>query len=392
MECLEAYNRKVKVACLGEKMNVEKFVKLIDSDFYTGVPDSQLKALCNYLMNTYGTDPNHHIIAANEGNCTALAAGYHLATGKIPVVYLQNSGEGNIINPVASLLNNQVYAIPIIFIIGWRGEPGIHDEPQHIYQGKVTIKLLEDMDIESFIISKTTTEEELENVMYNFRSVLDAGKDVAFVISKDALTDAPSVDYKNSNTLTREEVIQHIIRVSGEDPIISTTGKTSRELFEARVANAQSHKYDFLTVGSMGHSSSIALGVAINKPAQRIWCIDGDGAALMHMGAMAVIGANNPKNLIHVVINNGAHETVGGMPTVAGGIDLVAIAKACGYANAESVDNFADLDRELEKARIRNNLSLIEVKCSIGSRDDLGRPTTTTLENKQKFMEYLKNF
>ena len=373
-------------------MNVEKFVKLIDSDFYTGVPDSQLKALCNYLMNTYGTDPNHHIIAANEGNCTALAAGYHLATGKIPVVYLQNSGEGNIINPVASLLNNQVYAIPIIFIIGWRGEPGIHDEPQHIYQGKVTIKLLEDMDIESFIISKTTTEEELENVMYNFRSVLDAGKDVAFVISKDALTDAPSVDYKNSNTLTREEVIQHIIRVSGEDPIISTTGKTSRELFEARVANAQSHKYDFLTVGSMGHSSSIALGVAINKPAQRIWCIDGDGAALMHMGAMAVIGANNPKNLIHVVINNGAHETVGGMPTVAGGIDLVAIAKACGYANAESVDNFADLDRELEKARIRNNLSLIEVKCSIGSRDDLGRPTTTTLENKQKFMEYLKNF
>ncbi|MBO5621228.1 MAG: phosphonopyruvate decarboxylase, partial [Butyrivibrio sp.] len=182
----------------------------------------------------------------------------------------------------------------------------------------------------------------------------------------------------------------HIAAVSGEDPIISTTGKASRELFETRVANGQSHKYDFLTVGSMGHSSSIALGVALNKPGQRIWCIDGDGAVLMHMGSMAVIGANKPSNLIHVVINNGAHETVGGMPTVASGIDLVAIAGACGYPYAVSVDNFEDLDRELSSARERKELSLIEVKCSIGAREDLGRPTTTALENKQNFMEYLK--
>ena len=370
-------------------MKVESFVNIIDSDFYTGVPDSQLKALCNFLMDKYGIDPKHHIIAANEGNCTALAAGYHLATGKVPVVYMQNSGEGNIINPVASLLNDNVYAIPVIFVVGWRGEPGIHDEPQHIYQGEVTVKLLEDMDIATFVIGKETTEEELSAKMSEFREILSSGKDVAFIIRKGALTDAPKVEYKNDNKMIREEIIKHIVKASGEDPIVSTTGKASRELFETRVANEQSHKYDFLTVGSMGHSSSIALGVAINKPEQRIWCIDGDGAVLMHMGSMAVLGANKPKNLIHVVINNGAHETVGGMPTVASDIDIVSIAKACGYPYAVSVDSFDDLDRELELARGRNELSLIEVKCSIGAREDLGRPTTTALENKQNFMDYL---
>ena len=370
-------------------MKVQKLVEIIGSDFYTGVPDSQLKDLCNYLMDTYGIDPYHHIIAANEGNCTALAAGYHLATGKVPVVYMQNSGEGNIINPVASLLNDKVYAIPVIFIIGWRGEPGIHDEPQHIYQGEVTLKLLEDMDIAAFVIGKETTEEEMQAKMNEFRAILATGKDVAFVIRKGALTDAPKVTYKNENSMVREEIIRHIVQASGEDPIVSTTGKASRELFETRVANGQSHQYDFLTVGSMGHSSSIALGVAINKPDRRIWCVDGDGAVLMHMGAMAVIGANRPGNLIHVVINNNAHETVGGMPTVAGSIDLVAIAKACGYPYAVCVDSFEALDRELEAAKTRSELSLIEVKCSIGAREDLGRPTTTALENKQNFMAYL---
>lgn len=371
-------------------MKVENLVNIIGSDFYTGVPDSQLKALCNYLMATYGIDPKHHVIAANEGNCTALAAGYHLATGKIPVVYMQNSGEGNIINPVASLLNDKVYAIPVVFIVGWRGEPGIHDEPQHIYQGEVTIKLLEDMGVATFVIGKETTDDEVSSKMNEFRTILSTGKDVAFIIRKGALTDAPSVEYKNGNTMVREKIIQHIVKASGDDPIVSTTGKASRELFETRVANNQSHKYDFLTVGSMGHSSSIALGVAINKPNTRIWCVDGDGAVLMHMGAMAVLGSNKPKNLIHVVINNGAHETVGGMPTVADGIDLVAIAKACGYPNAVCVDNFDDLDRELEAVKSRNELSMIEVKCSIGAREDLGRPTTTALENKQIFMNYLQ--
>ena len=370
-------------------MKIEQFIDIINADFYTGVPDSQLKALCNYLMNTYGIDPKHHVIAANEGNCTALAAGYHLATGKVPVVYMQNSGEGNIINPVASLLSDRCYAIPAIFVIGWRGEPGVHDEPQHKYQGEVTVKLLEDMEVTPFVVGQDTTAEELTEVMADFRKILDSGKCVAFVIRKGALSYDGKVAYSNDNTMMREDIIKHIVAVTGEDPIVSTTGKASRELFETRVANGQSHKYDFLTVGSMGHTSSIALGVAVNKPETKIWCVDGDGAVLMHMGSMAVMGSNKPHNIVHIVINNASHETVGGQPTVAGDIDLVAIAKACGYPNAVCVDNFDDLDAELKAAKERDELSLIEVKCAIGARADLGRPTTTALENKEHFMEYL---
>ena len=371
-------------------MQVEEFVKIIGADFYTGVPDSQLKPLCNYLMNTYGIDKNHHIIAANEGNCTAIAAGYHLATEKVPVVYMQNSGEGNIINPVASLLNDKVYAIPTIFVIGWRGEPGVHDEPQHIYQGEVTIKLLDDMGIESFVIGKDTNTPELEEKMLEFNKILKAGKDVAFVIRKGALEYSKKLEYKNENTMKREEIIKHIVKYSKEDPIISTTGKASRELFEIREANGQGHQYDFLTVGSMGHSSSIALGVAINKPNKKVWCIDGDGAALMHLGAMAVIGNINPSNLVHIVINNGAHETVGGMPTVANNTNLCGIAKSCGYKSIHCVDNFENLDHVLESVKNNNELTFIEVKSAIGSRDDLGRPTTTAIENKENYMKYLK--
>ena len=374
-----------------DKMKVEDFINVLDCDFYTGVPDSQLKALCNYLMNVYGIDEKHHIIAANEGNCTALAAGYHLATGKVPLIYMQNSGEGNIINPTASLLNDKVYAIPAIFVIGWRGQPGIHDEPQHIYQGQITCDLLDLMDIENFTIDTDTTIEELENVMKEYEKLLKDGKQVAFVVKKGALSYDGEIKYQNDNDMVREEIIEHIVNVTGENPIISTTGKASRELFEIRERNNQSHKYDFLTVGSMGHTSSIALGVAINKPDEKVWCIDGDGSLLMHMGAMAVVGNFNPKNLVHVVINNEAHETVGGMPTAVNKTDLVEVAKACGYSYAVTVDNFKRLDEELNKVKSLDKLSFIEIKSSIGARDDLGRPTTTAIENKENFMEFLGN-
>ena len=371
-------------------MKVETLLKIIGADFYTGVPDSQLKALCDYLMQEYGISPQHHIIGANEGNCVALAAGYHLATGKIPVVYMQNSGEGNVVNPVASLLNGHVYGIPMVFIIGWRGEPGVQDEPQHIYQGKVTVRLLDDMGIASFVVRKDTADSDVAAVMEGFRPLLAAGKDVAFVIGKGALSYGGRVKYQNAYKMSREEVIRHIVDVSGGDPVVSTTGKASRELFEVREANRQGHQYDFLTVGSMGHASSLALGVAAHKPNAKLWCIDGDGAVLMHMGALAVLGANAPKNLVHSVSKNGAHATVGGMPTVAGGIGLAAIAKACGYPYAVCVEDYGHLARELKAAKGRGQLSMIEVRCAIGSRSDLGRPTTTAAENKRNFMEYLK--
>ena len=362
---------------------------LKEFEFFAGVPDSQLKPLCNYLMATYGIS-DKHIIAANEGNAVGLAAGYHLATGKVPVVYMQNSGLGNIINPVASLMNDKVYGIPCVFIVGWRGEPGVKDEPQHIYQGEVTVKLLEDMDIATFIIGKETTEEELNAKMAEFQPLLKAGKQVAFVVRKGALEFDGKVRYTNDNKMIREEIIEHIAAVSGEDIVVSTTGKASRELFEIRERRGQTHGSDFLTVGSMGHSSSIALAIAKEKPERKIWIIDGDGAVLMHMGSMALLGANAPENVVHVVINNGAHETVGGMPTVAERIDLCRIAEGCGYPAVASVDCFEALDKALNEAKHNRKLSFIEVKCSIGARDDLGRPTTTAKENKENFMKYLK--
>ena len=370
-------------------MKVEQFVSALGADFFTGVPDSQLKALCNYLMDCYGTDGKHHIIGANEGNCTAIAAGYHLATGKVPVVYLQNSGQGNIINPLASLLNDHVYSIPCIFVIGWRGQPGVHDEPQHIYQGLVTVKLMEDMDVATFVLTADTTEEVLLQKMAEFRSLLSAGKQVAIVVSKGALQYNGKVLYCNGHTMFREEIIRRITRFTRDDPIVSTTGKASRELFELREEMGLDHSRDFLTVGSMGHSSSIALGIALQQPRRKVWIIDGDGAALMHLGAMAVLGAQKPENIVHVLINNESHETVGGQPTVAGTVDLPAVAAACGYSKTYCAHDFKELDAALEEIRLSKGLCFLEAKCAIGARDDLGRPTTTAQENKLAFMEFL---
>ena len=371
-------------------MQVEKLIEITGADFFTGVPDSQLKALANWCLATYGEDPKYHVIAANEGNAAALAAGYHLATGKTPVVYMQNSGEGNIINPAASLLNDKVYGIPVIFIVGWRGEPGVHDEPQHVFQGEVTVPLLDVMDIPSFVIAKDTTDDEVRKAMEAFKPLLAAGKDVAFVVKKGALTFDGKVTFKNNHALTREDIIRHITAVSGDDPIVSTTGKASRELFEIREAAHAGHGRDFLTVGSMGHSSSIALGVALQKPETTVWCVDGDGAVLMHMGAMAVMGRLAPKNLIHLVVNNEAHESVGGMPTAADKTDLAAVARACGYPHAETVADAEALDAALARAKAAKSLYFIEVKSAIGARADLGRPTTTAKENKEAFMAHLK--
>ena len=358
----------------------------IEVSFFTGVPDSQLKALCDYLNIE---QPQNNITAANEGNALALASGYHMATGKTACVYLQNSGLGNIINPLASLTNNKVYAIPVLLVIGWRGEPGVHDEPQHIFQGEVTLPLLETMDIPYFILTKETTENELMAFLQEAALHFENGKQCAIVVKKGSLT-YPEAVYQNSNSLKREEAIEVIVKYAGDDIIVSTTGKTSRELFEIRERNQQSHSYDFLTVGSMGHSSSIALGIALNKSEKTIWCVDGDGAVLMHMGSMAVIGSKKPENLIHVVINNGSHESVGGMPTVSETVNLTAVAKACNYQSVFSVSSIDNLESVLSSIKSSPKPVFIEVKSAIGSRSDLGRPTTTPVENKIALMVYLQ--
>ena len=386
-------------------MQVDSFLRIVstitgEGDYYTGVPDSLLKPLCDHLLAIYGVDSRHHIIAANEGNAVGLAAGYHLATGSIPVVYMQNSGEGNIINPLTSLLNDKVYAIPCIFIIGWRGEPGVHDEPQHIFQGEVTESLLSALGVDYCVISERTSEKELHSTVERFDQVLKVGKQVAFIICKNALIAANNIDReKTANEKKwgskdriypkREAIIEKIVEASEDDVIVSTTGKASRELFEIREAKGNGHEKDFLTVGSMGHCSSIALSVASFHPNRRIWCIDGDGAMLMHMGALPVIAQAHPKNMIHVVINNGTHETVGGQPTAAAMINLSAVARDCGYPYAVTVESLAELDHEIAKIKTMSDLAFIEIKSIPGSRANLGRPTSTAIENKKSFMKHL---
>jgi phosphonopyruvate decarboxylase len=288
-------------------------------------------------------------------------------------------------------LNPKIYGIPCIFVIGWRGVPGVADEPQHVFQGEITLKLLELLDISFFVIDKGTSTESVKAKLLEWKPLLDSGNSVAFVIKKGALSSVVDPEYSNGYSLNREAVIERILSTSGSDPVISTTGKISRELYEIRERNQQGHKRDFLTVGSMGHASSIALGIASSLPDTKIWCLDGDGAALMHMGALAVIGARAPKNMVHIVLNNAAHESVGGVPTIADRISLCDAAFACGYGHVFSCETQDQLDVALESATSGNALAFIEVKCALGSRKDLGRPKTTPIENKKEFMEHLQS-
>ena len=360
-------------------------------DCFAGVPDSLLKNICAYI--TDHLDAQHNIITANEGAAVGLAAGYYLATGKPACVYMQNSGEGNIINPLASLTDPEVYNIPVLLLIGWRGRPGVHDEPQHVKQGKVTTGLLNIMGINFDILSKD--EDKVEKQITKAVEALTRKEVYALVIEKDTFDNYQLSDsslFTLHSSLSREEAIQTVAAALGEkDAIVSTTGMISRELFEYRTQKGEGHDRDFLTVGSMGHASQIALGIAMEKPDRRVWCLDGDGATIMHMGSMAIVAQKAPNNYIHVVFNNGAHDSVGGQPTVGLNIDLPRIARAVGYPHTYSVSTKEDLQDILTEIAKSDGLTLLEVKVKKGNRKDLGRPTTTALENKQNFMNYLKS-
>lgn len=366
-------------------MDIKEFLNELGADFYTGVPDSKLRALCDYLEADYNAG-SRHIIAANEGNAVGLAAGYYLATGKVPVVYLQNSGIGNVMNPLCSLLNEKVYGIPCIFIVGWRGEPGIPDEPQHVFQGEISERILKDLGCHTIVLSKDDAKRQMREQKEKIDKVLARGGSVAFLIRKGALEYGGHHAYQNPYSMRRESALEKIAAAAERDVLISTTGKTSRELFEIRERNRQGHERDFLTVGSMGHTSSIALGLALHRPELRVWCIDGDGAALMHMGALAVIGSRGPANMVHVLLDNEAHESVGGMPTAAGTVDFCKIAEGCGYPLTLRAETPEELDNCLRTIRERKGLTFLEVKCAIGSREDLGRPTISPRENMGEFM------
>lgn len=360
------------------------------TDFFTGVPDSLLKNFCAYITDT--ADKTHHIIAANEGCAVGLAAGHYFATNTIPLVYMQNSGLGNTVNPLLSLADKDVYSVPLLLVIGWRGEPGgAHDEPQHIKQGKVTCALLDAMEI-PYAILETDEEKAAVQITNAYKTIKERSAPFALVIRKDCFA---SYTLKSNECvpaeMTREQAIEQIIAHAPSNAVfVSTTGMASRELYELREKNQQKHDTDFLTVGSMGHASQIALGIALCKTHRKVVCIDGDGAAIMHLGALSMIGTQKPQNMIHIVLNNGAHDSVGGQPTVGRKINLCAAALACGYDQALSVAAPEALLSNLKIAFASPGTVFIEVMVSKGARPDLGRPKSSPIENKKAFMALLE--
>lgn len=359
-------------------------------DFFAGVPDSLLKDFCAYVTDTMPAE--RHVITANEGNAIGLATGYYLATNHIPLVYMQNSGLGNTVNPITSLADPLIYGIPMILLIGWRGEPNVHDEPQHQKMGAIQNDLLKALDI-PFTELPTDPAAMSAAVVKAVQTAREQQRPYALVVKKDTFAKyklmLKTVD--QVLPLTREAAIsQVLLSLPTEAVVVSTTGKASREIFELREQAGQGHAQDFLTVGSMGHASSIAFGIALAQNNRPVWCLDGDGAAIMHLGSMAVIGQRQPKNLYHIILNNFAHESVGGQPTAANTVDFLAVAKACGYQTAIRVSTADELATALANLAAQPAPVLLEIRCALGARENLGRPTTTPQQNKQAFMEFLQ--
>ena len=355
---------------------------------FCGVPDSLLKDFCAYV--TDNTTEKEHTITANEGNAIGLAAGHFLSTGNPALVYMQNSGIGNCVNPLLSLTDDEVYNIPLLMFIGWRGEPDKKDEPQHIKQGKVTDKLLEAMGIKYAVLAENFDEAKVQ-IQNAFQYMKETNCPYAFMIRKGTFEKYSLINKKQSPyTLKREDSIETVIKMLNEsDVIVSTTGHISREVYETRERLRQSHKQDFLTVGSMGHSSSIALGIALQKPDRNIYCFDGDGAILMHQGAITVNATKDLTNFKHIVFNNEAHDSVGSQPTAMYKENLSKVALDCGYKKAYSVSDKEELTKILPEFINDKCTALLEIKVKCGAREDLGRPKEKPWENKKIFMENL---
>jgi phosphonopyruvate decarboxylase len=358
-------------------------------DFYTGVPDSLLKDICSYISDN--SPAEKHVIGANEGGSIALAMGYFLATNNIPLVYMQNSGFGNTINPLLSLADPKVYSIPMILVIGWRGEPGVKDEPQHVKQGEVTETLLKTLEIPYVIISDETLN--IDNVVSDAVNLARNNNEPFAILVKKGTFESYSLQSKTKTNfdLNREEaIIKSAELLSDSDIIVATTGKASRELFEFRARNNQGHHRDFLTVGGMGHANQIALGIALAKPDKTVYCFDGDGAALMHTGSLGIIGDLNLDNFKHIIFNNGAHDSVGGQPTIGFDISFENIAKSFNYKKVFKIEKLNDFNQVFTDFQKEKGPCLLEILVNKGARKDLGRPTVTPKENKRNFMSFIQ--
>jgi len=369
---------------------VETLERELGIGAYYGVPDSLLRSFTDEVVERYGFGPRH-VVAADEGGAVALAAGRYLATGGQSVIYLQNSGIGNAVNPICSLLNEKVYAIPALFVVGWRGEPGVHDEPQHVFQGACSIGLLKSVGLSVDIVSSETSVDELAMILRAIAKRFEKGESAALLVRKGALTRDSKHSYSHDGPMTRERAVEVASSELPDGcPIVSTTGKLSRELFEMRERRGQSHESDFLTVGSMGHSSMIGLGIALAQPERTVAVFDGDGACLMHAGALAVLANRAPDNLVHILFNNEAHESVGGMPTASGSVDWPAAALAFGYKSACTAQSEEELVEAIQLSFTEGaRPAFIEVKTDMSSRADLGRPTSSAYDNGKAFQAFL---
>lgn len=371
-------------------INPEDFFEALVShqiDYFTGVPDSLLKDFCAYV--TKNVPKKNHIITANEGLAVALACGYHLATGKFALVYMQNSGFGNAVNPLLSLADNDVYGTPMLLLIGWRGEPSVKDEPQHVKQGAIQEEMIKALKLPYQIIDADT--QNPETVIAEAVEKMKAqNTSYILLVRKGTFSKYALEEETPAYQLGREEVLEVLLeQMHQNDVIVSTTGKLSRELFELREKRNEGHQQDFLTVGSMGHASHIALGIALQKKENQVYCFDGDGAVLMHMGGLATLGNEAPKNFKHIVFNNGSHESVGGQPSAGFDINIPEIAKASGYQFAEQATKKPELDNLFKQLKDADGPALLEIRIKKGSRKDLGRPTTTPAQNKAAFMQFL---
>ncbi|MBR3348517.1 MAG: phosphonopyruvate decarboxylase [Solobacterium sp.] len=374
-------------------MKAENYVHILKEfgfDTLIGVPDSTLKQFCDYI-NTDGKNEFFHYVPANEGAATGLAAGTYLATGKPACVYMQNSGIGNIVNPLTSIANKEVYGIPMLFMVGWRGEPGVHDEPQHRFMGRITETIFDTLEVPHSVIDSNTTEEELKAILNEAKKVLDDCRQYALIVKKGTFEKRSGGTYENAYALNREEAIRTILtHVKENDLIVSTTGKISREVYEQSDIVLGGHTKSFLTVGGMGHASMIAYGIAVKRNDKHVICMDGDGAVMMHMGSLAFIGQNKPERFTHILLNNDSHESVGGMPTGASGMQYAGIAEKCGYDCVKTVRTEEELTKALDEIWDADGVSFLEVLVSLGSRDDLGRPKEPAEENKISFMKNME--
>jgi phosphonopyruvate decarboxylase len=354
-------------------------------DFFTGVPDSLLKHLCAYIADRVPRD--RHVINANEGSAIGLAAGYHLATGEVPVVYMQNSGLGNAVNPLLSLADSAVYGIPILMLVGWRGEPGRADEPQHVTQGRITRDLLDTMGVEHHVIGPDT--EDFDVVVADTTARIRATSRPCALLIRDGsfAPYTPEGSAERPYPLTRADVLEVVLDAIPPDVlVVSTTGMTSREVYAIRQRRGLDQSRDFLTVGSMGHASQIALGVAMRHADRQVLCLDGDGAVIMHMGSLAIIGSLQATNFKHVLINNGAHDSVGGQPTAAASVDFCAVASACGYTTARRAVTLEEVSAAIRALIELPGPALLELPTRSTATTDAGRPSTTPAQNKARFM------